>query len=182
MLYGKEKRKKEIEEKLETLNAKKHNLVQALKQVSFVFILFLCYDENFLELIVGLWQLLNAEEELKRRNCTQGMVIRPTGPLQVDVTSESGLMARQTTPRTGSEANLVGDTEGAEAEDASNQNAHSRHMLRMSSMSPSSESPLRRPTILQHNVVAYVSMTIMHATAYLFENLVKCHACYCLSV
>ncbi|KAL9434321.1 hypothetical protein AB3S75_029037 [Citrus x aurantiifolia] len=140
VVYGKEKRKKEIEEKLETLNAKKHNLVQALKQ------------------------LLNAEEELKRSNCTQGMVIRPTGPLQVDVTSESGLMARQTTPRTGSEANLVGDTEGAEAEDASNQNAHSRHMLRMSSMSPSSESPIRRPTILQHNVVPHPSRASLAVT------------------
>lgn len=35
VLDDKEKRKREIEEKLQTLNAKKHNLVQALKQVSF---------------------------------------------------------------------------------------------------------------------------------------------------
>lgn len=38
-LNGKEKRKREVEDKLETLNAKKHNLVLALKQVSFGLIL-----------------------------------------------------------------------------------------------------------------------------------------------
>jgi hypothetical protein len=35
VVNGREKRKREVEDKLQTLNAKKHNLVQALKQVSF---------------------------------------------------------------------------------------------------------------------------------------------------
>lgn len=34
MLNDREKRKREVEDKLQSLNAKKHNLVQALKQVS----------------------------------------------------------------------------------------------------------------------------------------------------
>lgn len=37
-----EKRKKEVEEKLQILNARKHNLVQVLKQVSILYI-FLSY-------------------------------------------------------------------------------------------------------------------------------------------
>lgn len=117
-----------------------------------------------MEFVIGSWQILNAEEEIKRRNC--GMT-RPSGLLQGDITTDSVLMTRHTTPRTGSEANLGGDMEGAEAEDASNQNAHSRHMLRMSSMSPSSESPLRRATYFQHNVVTYTSITIS------FDKLVR---------
>ncbi|KAL9270840.1 hypothetical protein AKJ16_DCAP08303 [Drosera capensis] len=56
------KRKREVEEKLQLLNAKKHNLVQALKQI------------------------LNAEEELQRRSTAQ--TIRPQ--LQVDVISAEG--------------------------------------------------------------------------------------------
>ncbi|CAL1406379.1 unnamed protein product [Linum trigynum] len=122
----KAKRKKEVEEKLEILNAKKHNLVQLLKQ------------------------LLNAEDELKRRSTVQTMTTRPSGPLQVDVTNDSGSMIRQVTPRMGSEANLGADMEEAETEDVSNQNVHSRNLQRMSSTSPCSESPLRRPT---HNAV-----------------------------
>ncbi|CAL1367981.1 unnamed protein product [Linum trigynum] len=122
----KAKRKKEVEEKLEVLNAKKHNLVQLLKQ------------------------LLNAEEELKRRSTMQTMTTRPSGSLQVDVTNDSGSLTRHLTPRMGSEANLGADMEGAENEDVSNQNVHSRRLQRMSSTSPSSESPLRRPP---YNVV-----------------------------
>ncbi|KAJ0049454.1 hypothetical protein Pint_15313 [Pistacia integerrima] len=140
VLDEKEKRKREVEDRLQTLNAKKHNLVQALKQI------------------------LNAEEELKRRNCMQGMVARPAGQLQVDTTNDSGLSTRQPTPRMGSEANLGGDMEGAEAEDVSNHNTHSRHMLRMSSMSPSSESPLRRTTYFQLSVVPHPSRTSMGVT------------------
>lgn len=41
VLNKKQKRKREVEDKLESLNAKKHNLVQVLKQVSFGFILLL---------------------------------------------------------------------------------------------------------------------------------------------
>uniref|UniRef100_A0A2P2J8B0 Uncharacterized protein n=1 Tax=Rhizophora mucronata TaxID=61149 RepID=A0A2P2J8B0_RHIMU len=130
-LNDKEKRKREIEEKLHVLNERKHNLVQVLKQI------------------------LNAEEELKRRNATQGMANRPSVPLQVDVTNDSMSMMRNVIPRTGLETNLGGDMEGGEADDVSNHNIHSRHIHRMSSTSPSpsSESPHRRPPYFQHNLV-----------------------------
>ncbi|XVE57042.1 hypothetical protein DITRI_Ditri04bG0059900 [Diplodiscus trichospermus] len=136
-LIGKEKRKREVEEKLQVLNAKKHNLVQALKQI------------------------LNAEEELKRRTSTQGVAIRPAVPLQVETTNDSGSMTRLVTPRMGSEANLASENEGGEADDVSNLNVHSRHVFRMSSTSPSSESPLRRATYIQHNTVPHPSRASM---------------------
>ncbi|KAI4329584.1 hypothetical protein MLD38_027955 [Melastoma candidum] len=76
---NRERRKKVVEEKLQVLNEKKHSLVQVLKQI------------------------LNAEEELKRRSSMQS---RPPPPLQVDVGNESGSMNRQATPRIGSDVNL----------------------------------------------------------------------------
>lgn len=42
VVNDKEKRKKEVEDKLLVLNAKKHNLVQVLKQVSFYLTLLFC--------------------------------------------------------------------------------------------------------------------------------------------
>ncbi|XP_076918005.1 uncharacterized protein LOC143578253 [Bidens hawaiensis] len=108
-LDDKEKRKKEVEDKLQILKERKHKLVQVLKQI------------------------LNAEEELRRRSNVQGITGRP---LQVDVTNDSGSISRHVTPRPGSE--------GADADDVSTHNVHSRHMARMSSMSPSSESLPRR--------------------------------------
>lgn len=127
----KEIRKREVEEKLQVLNSKKHNLVLVLKQI------------------------LNVEEELKRRNSGQGTAVRPAVSLQVEVPNDSGSMSREVTPRVGSEANLAGENEGGVADDASNHNVHSRHVFRMSSVSPSpsSESPLRKPPFAQHNVV-----------------------------
>ncbi|XP_022737397.1 uncharacterized protein LOC111290378 [Durio zibethinus] len=139
-LNEKEKRKRDVEEKLRVLNAKKHNLVQLLKQI------------------------LNTEEELKRRNSTQGMAICPAVPLQVETTNDSGSMTRLVTPRMGSEGNLAGENEGGEADDVSNANIHSRLVFRMSSTSPSSESPLRRPTYIQHNVVPLPSRASMGIT------------------
>uniref|UniRef100_A0A803M1E3 Uncharacterized protein n=1 Tax=Chenopodium quinoa TaxID=63459 RepID=A0A803M1E3_CHEQI len=123
----KEKRKREVEEKLHILNEKKHNLVQALKQI------------------------LSAEEELKRRSSMQAS--RPPLPLQVDVSNDSGSMTRHATPRTGSEANLNVDMEGGEGDDAVNNNPQSRQLLCMSSTSPSAESALRRAPYFQHNAV-----------------------------
>ncbi|CAN0903148.1 hypothetical protein LINGRAHAP2_LOCUS22402 [Linum grandiflorum] len=114
-------RKKEVEERLEILNAKKHNLVQVLKQ------------------------LLNVEEELKRKSSMQTMPCRPSGPLQVEIPNDSGSTIRHLTPRVGSEANPGADREGIETEDVSNQYVPPRHIQRMSSTSPSSESPVRRP-------------------------------------
>ncbi|PQQ08481.1 uncharacterized protein Pyn_19284 [Prunus yedoensis var. nudiflora] len=128
VLDEKQKRKREVEEKLQVLNQRKHTIVQVLKQ------------------------MLNAEEELKRRSSMQGMVVRPSASLQVDVTNDSGSMTRHAAARLGSEANL--EMEGCEGDEHSNHNFHSRHIFRMNSTSPSSESPLRRPTHVQHNVVS----------------------------
>ncbi|XP_052176249.1 uncharacterized protein LOC127790686 [Diospyros lotus] len=127
VLIDKEKRKKEIQDRLQTLNGKKHNLVQLLKQI------------------------LNVEEELKRRSSPQGVGNRPSVPLQVDAMNDSGSMTRLATPRLGSDGNL-GHVEPGEADDLSNQNVHSRHLLRTSSTSPSSDSPHRRPalTVVPH--------------------------------
>ncbi|XP_022135441.1 uncharacterized protein LOC111007396 [Momordica charantia] len=133
LLDGKENRKKEVEEKLKVLNEKKHNLVQVLKQI------------------------LHVEEELERRSSVLGTAIRPSAPLQVDASADTGSMTRQLAPRIGSEVNASGDTEGGEADDLLNHNVHSRQMLRTSSMSPSSESPLRRPSHVQPNVGSHPS-------------------------
>lgn len=127
-VLGEDKRRKEVEEKLQFLNGKKHNLVQLLKQI------------------------LNAEEELKRRNNLQALLTRPPIPLQMDVLNESGSVGKQVGPRMSSEGNLGGHMEIGEADDLSNHNMHSRHLVRMSSLSPSSESPLRKPGFSQHNV------------------------------
>ncbi|KAM5570617.1 stress response protein NST1 [Rosa sericea] len=140
VLDEKQKRKREVEEKLQVLNQKKHNLVQVLKQI------------------------LNAEEELKRRSSIQGIVVCPTVSLHVDVTNDSGSMNRQLTPRLGSDANMSGDMEGVEGDELSNHNFHPRHVLRMNSMSPSSESPLRRPAYVQHSAVPHPSRASLVAT------------------
>ncbi|KAK8684484.1 hypothetical protein V6N13_040511 [Hibiscus sabdariffa] len=139
-LKEKEQRKREVEVKLQVLNTKKHGLVQVLKQI------------------------LNAEEELKRRNSTQGTASGSVVPLQVETTTDSGSMTRIFTPRMGPDANVAGENEGVEADDVSNLNVHSRHVFRMSSTSPSSESPLRRPTYIQHNVVPHPARASMGVT------------------
>lgn len=130
-----EKRKKEVQDKLQVLNAKKHNLVLVLKQI------------------------LNAEEELKRRNSVQqqGIAMRgPSVPLKAaDGTNDTASVSRYMAPRAGSEGNLVGDMDGGEADDFTNHNMqHSRLVLRTSSMSPSSDSPLRRTPSGQQNMVS----------------------------
>ncbi|WOH05285.1 hypothetical protein DCAR_0624700 [Daucus carota subsp. sativus] len=135
---NKEDRKKEIEEKLKVLNAKKHDLVQVLKQI------------------------INAEEELKKRSTVQGPTVRPSVSLHVDVTNDSGSMTRHLTPRMGSDGLLRGDGEGGEADDASNHNTHSRSFLRMSSVSPSSDSPHKRPF---HTAVPHSSRATPWASA-----------------
>lgn len=131
------KRKREVEEKLHILNEKKHNLVQALKQI------------------------LNAEEELKRRSSMQAG--RPPLPLQVDASNDSGSMTRHATPRAGSEANVTVDMEGGEGDDAININPQCRPLLRMSSTSPSAESALRRQPYFQYNVAPHPSRAALVA-------------------
>ncbi|XP_038879953.1 stress response protein NST1 [Benincasa hispida] len=133
LLDDKENRKREVEEKLKVLNEKKHNLVQVLKQI------------------------LHVEEELKRRSSVQGMAIRPSAPLQVDASADTGSMTKLLASRVGSEVNASGDAEGGEADDLLNQNVLARQMLRNSSMSPSSESPLRRPAHIQPNMGSHPS-------------------------
>lgn len=131
LLNDKEKRKKEVEDKLQVLNAKKHNLVLVLKQI------------------------LNAEEELKRRNSVQQQVHGPSVPLKADGTNDTSSVSRYMAPRMGSEGNLVGEVDGGEADDFTNHNMqHSHLVLRTSSMSPSSESPLRRTPSGQQNMVS----------------------------
>ena len=117
------------------------------------YVLRIC-DRNWVCVVL---QVLNAEEELKRRISMQGMAGRPMAPLQVDTTNDSVSMTRHLTPRMGSEPNLSGDVEGGEGDAISNQNHHSRQMFRMNSTSPSSESPIRRPPYLQHNSVPLLS-------------------------
>ena len=108
---------------------------------------------------------MNAEEELKRRNSMQVVAMRgPSVPLQGDGTNDTGSMIRHMPPRLGSEGNLVAaDVDGGgEGDDFANHTMHSRHVLRTSSMSPSSESTLRRtPSIsIQQNVVSVLVITV----------------------
>ena len=73
------------------------------------------------------------------------MPSRPPLPLQVDTTTDSGSMIRVNTPRIGKDGNPCGDMEGGEADDVSNHNLHSRHLVRTSSCSPSSDSQQKKP-------------------------------------
>lgn len=125
-------KRKEIEDKLQILNMKKHGLVQLLKQI------------------------LNAEEELKRRN-VQGVAVRSSLPLHVDTTNDSGSMTKLNTPRMGSDGNPIGEVDGDGGDDASNQNTISRNLLRTSSTSPSSDS---QPRKTPYNVVPLSSRSV----------------------
>ncbi|XP_073269112.1 uncharacterized protein [Primulina huaijiensis] len=120
-INDKEKRRKEIEEKLEILNERKHSLVQVLKQI------------------------LTAEEQLKRQNSMQGTSGRPPLPLQVDTTTDTGSMSRVNTPKMVSDRIPCGDLDGGESDDVLNHNIHPRHVPRMSSTSPSSDCQQRKP-------------------------------------
>ncbi|TMW99515.1 hypothetical protein EJD97_002406 [Solanum chilense] len=125
-------KRKEIEDKLQVLNMKKHGLVQLLKQI------------------------LNAEEELKRRSM-QGMAVRPSPPLQVDTTNDTGSITKLNTPRMGLDGNPIGEVDGDGGDDASNQNTLPRNLLRLSSTSPSSDSQLRKTP---YNVVPLASRSV----------------------
>ncbi|KAL2340836.1 hypothetical protein Fmac_008776 [Flemingia macrophylla] len=134
LLDEKEKRKKEIEDKLQGLNDNKHNLVLLLKQI------------------------LHAEEELKRRSSMQVVGMRgPSVSVQGEGTNDTGSITRHMVPRLGSEGNLVGDVDGGEGDEFANHTMQSRHILWPSSMSPSSESPLRRTPSVQQNVISHPS-------------------------
>ena len=85
----------------------------------------------------------------------QGIAMRgPSVPLKADGTNDTASVSRYMAPRLGSEGNLVGEMDGGEADDFTNNNMqHSRLVLRTSSMSPSSDSPLRRTPSGQQNMV-----------------------------
>ncbi len=98
----------------------------------------------------------------------QGMAIRPSVSLQGDGANDTGSLTRHNTPRMGSEANLGGDMDGAEADDPLNHNINPRQTLQTSSMSQSSESPLRRPAYNQHSMVMFTNYyNLYHIVKYL---------------
>lgn len=118
-------------------------------------------------------QILSAEEHLKRQNSGQGMPSRPPLPLQVDTTTDSGSMIRVNTPRTGKEGNPCGDMEGGEADDVSNHNTHSRHLVRTSSSSPSSDSQQRKPVsnTVYIRIISLDSSFSLHSSFTIWELL-----------
>ncbi|XP_031487636.1 uncharacterized protein LOC116255778 [Nymphaea colorata] len=125
-------RKSDLEQKLENLNKEKHHLVQMLKQI------------------------LNAEEEIKRRHSMQASQIQVPGLAQFEVSTMAGTVMRQPVHRPGCDINSTGDLEG-ELEDASN--PHMRSMYQAPATSPSAVSPLARPTYdsTQSNVMAHTN-------------------------
>ncbi|KAM0944013.1 hypothetical protein DsansV1_C12g0114901 [Dioscorea sansibarensis] len=118
IVEDKEHKKKELQEKLHVLNEKKHLLVQMLKQI------------------------LNAEEEMKRRT-VQPSGIRPTTPI-AEPAGEMGSAGRLVS-KINADVNFNGDT-GGESEIAKNPNVHSRHLIPMHGTSPSAMSPHSRTT------------------------------------
>ncbi|WOL08049.1 hypothetical protein Cni_G16801 [Canna indica] len=121
----KEERKRELEKKLHVLNEKKHNLVQMLKQI------------------------LNAEEEIKRRSM-QSPVLRPSIPQKAETTFE--MVATKQVPKLTVEVNFGSDS-GGESDAAANHNNYGgRQLHHVHSTSPSAGS-LTRTTFssLQHN-------------------------------
>lgn len=120
-------RKRELEKKLQVLNEKKHHLVQMLKQI------------------------LNAEEEIKRRNM-QPSVMRASIPLQAEMSVDMGSVSRQA-PKVTLDINFGNDL-GGELDLAANHNAHARQLHLLHSTSPSTASFPRTPfSSLQHNTV-----------------------------
>ncbi|KAJ4809301.1 tRNA (Ile)-lysidine synthase [Rhynchospora pubera] len=119
LTLNKEERKMQLEKKLQELNQTKHNLVQMLKQI------------------------LNAEEEMKRRisqpPVTRGPITLPSenGP---DVPSAS----RPGPPRISVEVNFGTDL-GGESDPGSTQSAPTRPFGQMQSPSPSASSLSRSP-------------------------------------
>lgn len=99
-------------------------------------------------IINGCLQILNAEEELKRRSSITQQpgtttASRPSLPLHVDVSNDSG------------GNNAGAHMEGGETDGAGNHNnAQTPSVLRLCGASSSSESPLRKAAAFsQHNMV-----------------------------
>lgn len=94
---------------------------------------------------------------MKRRSLMQVSANRPMPTLHVDVQNDSDPTSRHATPRTVSDTNLGAEMEGVET---SNHISHARPLSRMSSMSPSSESPNRRFGYFQHNAVMLITLDV----------------------
>ncbi|KAI0522319.1 hypothetical protein KFK09_004692 [Dendrobium nobile] len=109
----KEERKRDLEQKLHVLNEKKHYLVQMLKQI------------------------LNAEEEIKRRSILSAPA-RSSGPLQAEASAEMNYAARNP-PKIGVEVNFGGDV-GGESDAAGNFSIQARQWPPMPITSPSTTS------------------------------------------
>ncbi|CAA6667284.1 unnamed protein product [Spirodela intermedia] len=77
-----EQRKRDLEKKLDVLNEKKHHLVQMLKQI------------------------LNAEEEMKKRTSIEPPSIRASFPSQADATTDTGSTIKIAAPRMTVEVNF----------------------------------------------------------------------------
>lgn len=132
-----EDRKRELEKKLKVLNDKKHHLVQMLKQI------------------------LNAEEEIKRRSL-QSPGFRASTPLPPETASDMNSVTRHA-QKISVEVNFGGDL-GGESDAAVNHNIQPRNLNPMNSTSPSAAS-LSRPThgSLQHNTALHNSRASMVA-------------------
>ncbi|KAL6893684.1 hypothetical protein ACP4OV_007782 [Aristida adscensionis] len=123
VLDGIEERKKKLNEKLETLNKKKHDLVQMLKQV------------------------LNAEEEIRRRNLQASL--RAAMP-QPSENATDGSSVSRLAPRMTVDVNF-GDVAG-DSDAGSNQGTPGRPLHHFHSISPSTTSFARSPFgSLPHN-------------------------------
>ncbi|XP_010923338.1 uncharacterized protein [Elaeis guineensis] len=120
-------RKRELEKKLQVLNEKKHHLVQMLKQI------------------------LNAEEEIKRRSM-QPSVMLASIPLQAETAVDMGSVTRQA-PKISVDVNFNCDL-GGESDLVGNHITHARQLHHLQSTSPLAASFSRTPFgSLQHNTV-----------------------------
>lgn len=103
--------------------------------------------------IDGCSQILNAEEELKRRSSITQQpgttASRPSLPLHVDVSNDSG-------------GNAAAHMEGGETNDAGNHNnAQTPSVLRLCGASSSSESPLRRAAAFSQHDMVYIQKLLL---------------------
>nr|XP_018680331.1 PREDICTED: uncharacterized protein LOC103983482 [Musa acuminata subsp. malaccensis] len=139
VVSDKEERKRDLEKKLHVLNEKKHNLVQMLKQI------------------------LNAEEEIKRRSM-QSPVLHPSIPQKAEMTLEMGSVKQ--VPKLTVEVNFGSDS-GGESDAAAKNNSHVRQLHHTHSTSPSAAS-LTRTTFgsFQHNTGLQNIRASMTATGY----------------
>ncbi|XP_008796683.2 uncharacterized protein LOC103712071 [Phoenix dactylifera] len=130
-------KKRELEKKLQVLNEKKHHLVQMLKQI------------------------LNAEEETKRRNMPPS-VVHASIPLQAETAVDMGSVTRQA-PKISVDVNFNCDL-GGESDLVGNHITNACQLHHLHSTSPSAASFSRTPFgSLQHNTVHTVRSSLAAA-------------------